>query len=145
MEPQNYKIVLGTWADLERDAASVREEVFIQEQGVSVEEEMDQRDPACIHAVAYGPDGTAAGTGRLLPDGHIGRMAVRKPHRGKGVGALLLAQLVDEARRRGHLQVELAAQVHAQAFYAAQGFVAEGPVFLDAGIDHVNMRRVLTA
>ena len=145
MEPQNYKIVLGTWADLERDAASVREEVFIQEQGVSVEEEMDQRDPACIHVVAYGLDGTAVGTGRLLPDGHIGRMAVRKPHRGKGVGALLLAQLVDEARRRGHLQVELAAQVHAQAFYAAQGFVAEGPVFLDAGIDHVNMRRVLTA
>ena len=137
MSAEDYRIELGGWNALEDDAALVRHEVFIQEQGVSLEEEMDQRDASCVHVVAYDTHGTPVGTGRLLPDGHIGRMAVRKPHRGRGVGAMLL-------RRRGHLQVELAAQVHAQAFYAGQGFIAEGPVFVDAGIDHVNMRRVLT-
>lgn len=145
MSAEDYRIELGGWNALEHDAALVRHEVFIQEQGVSLEEEMDQRDASCVHVVAYDTHRTPVGTGRLLPDGHIGRMAVRKPHRGRGVGAMLLARLVDEARRRGHLQVELAAQVHAQAFYAGQGFIAEGPVFVDAGIDHVNMRRVLTA
>lgn len=142
---EDYRIVLGDWDSCGQDAALIRHEVFVLEQQVPIEEEMDARDALCVHALAYGPDGTPVGTGRLLPDGHIGRMAVRKPQRGKGVGALLLARLVDEARRRGHLQVELAAQLHARDFYAAQGFVAEGPVFLDAGIDHVNMKRLLTA
>lgn len=142
---EDYRIVLGDWAVCADDATLVRHEVFVVEQQVPLEEEMDQRDAVCLHAVVYGPDGQPAGTGRLLPDGHIGRMAVRKPHRGKGLGSLLLTSLVDAARRQGHLQVELAAQLHAQGFYAAHGFVAEGPVFLDAGIDHINMRRVLTA
>lgn len=106
---------------------------------------MDEHDAVCVHALAYGPDGTPAGTGRLLPDGHIGRMAVRRPQRGRGVGAMLLTRLMEEARRRGHRQVVLAAQLHAQAFYAVHGFVAEGPVFLDAGIDHINMRCILAA
>ena len=141
----NYRVVVGDWQICGKDAALIRHEVFVVEQQVPLEEEMDARDAVCVHAVAYGEDGQAVGTGRLLPDGHIGRMAVRKPHRGNGVGSLLLTQLIDEARRGGHLQVELAAQVHAQRFYIAHGFVAEGPVFLDAGIDHVNMRRVLTA
>lgn len=141
----DYRIVIGDWAACSADATAVRHEVFIVEQRVPPEEEMDERDAVCVHAVAYGPDGTAVGTGRLLPDGHIGRMAVRKSERGRGIGSLLLNSLIDEARRRGHLQVALAAQVHAQGFYAAHGFLAEGPVFLDAGIDHVNMRRVLTA
>jgi len=142
---EDCRVVLGSWAECGRDATEVRHEVFVREQRVPIEEEMDERDAVCVHVVVYGPDGAPVGTGRLLPDGHIGRMAVRGPQRGKGVGALMLARLVDEARRRGHLQVQLAAQLHAQDFYAAQGFVAEGPVFLDAGIDHINMRRVLTA
>lgn len=140
-----YRVVLGSWQEHAEAAAAIRHEVFVQEQQVPVEEEMDERDAACTHALVYAPDGRAAATGRLLPDGHIGRMAVRKEFRGKGVGALLLGALVDEARRRGHLQVALAAQIHARDFYARQGFVAEGPVFKDAGIDHVGMRRVLTA
>ncbi len=142
---EDCRIVLGDWTACGRDAAAVRYEVFVQEQHVSIEEEMDERDAVCVHAVAYNPDGVAMGTGRLLPDGHIGRMAVRQAHRGRGVGALLLNSLIDEARRRGHLQVALAAQIHAQPFYAAHGFLPEGPIFQDAGIDHVNMRRVLTA
>ena len=142
---EGYQIVLGDWAAFGKDASLIRHEVFVVEQHVSLEEEMDGRDEACVHAIAYRPDGVPVGTGRLLPDGHIGRLTVLRPQRGKGVGALLLIRLVDEARRQGHLQVELAAQLHAQPFYAAHGFVAEGPVFLDAGIDHINMRRILTA
>lgn len=142
--PQGYRIVLGDWNACANDAKAIRHEVFVVEQQVPIEEEMDERDAVCVHAVAYGPEGQPVGTGRLLPDGHIGRMAVRKALRGKGLGAMLLGSLVDEARRRGHLQVILAAQLHARDFYAAQGFVPEGPVFEDAGIDHVNMRRVLT-
>jgi len=144
-ELEGYRLVLGDWSDCGADAALVRNEVFVQEQRVSLEEEMDGRDAGCVHAIVYDRAGVPVGTGRLLPDGHIGRMAVRRPERGQGVGSLLLTGLIDEARRRGHLQVILAAQVHAQAFYTAHGFRAEGRVFLDAGIDHINMRRDLTA
>lgn len=142
---ERYRITVGDWAVCGKDAAAIRYEVFVREQHVSEEEEMDDMDAVCVHAVAYAPDGVPVGTGRLLPDGHIGRMAVRRHVRGGGVGSLLLNCLIDEARRRGHLEVALAAQVHAQGFYAVHGFMAEGPVFLDAGIDHVHMRRVLTA
>lgn len=143
--PENYRVVLGSWAEYGKDASAIRQEVFVREQQVPLEEELDERDAFCVHALVYGSDGVPVGTGRLLPDGHIGRMAVRQSHRGKGVGALLLTSLVEEARRRGHSQVMLAAQLHAQAFYAAHGFQAEGPVFPDAGIDHINMRRALPA
>ncbi|MER1967018.1 GNAT family N-acetyltransferase [Castellaniella sp. GW247-6E4] len=101
-------------------------------------------DAQCVHAIAYAADGRPMGTGRLLPDGHIGRMAVRKPWRGQGVGAALLAALVDEARRRGDEEVILAAQLRARPFYARHGFVEEGPTFMEAGIPHVLMRRRLT-
>lgn len=141
---EDYRLMLGDWAACGKDAALIRHEVFVREQHVPIEEELDERDAVCVHAVAYDADGTPVGTGRLLPDGHIGRMAVRRSQRGRGVGAMLLNRLVEEARRRGHAQVELAAQLHAQAFYAAHGFVTEGPVFLDAGIDHIHMRRKLT-
>src|SRR5690606_12325063 len=120
---QGYRVVLGSWENFGRDAAAVRHEVFVLEQQVPLEEEMDERDATCVHAVAYDAEGAPGGTGRLLPDGHIGRMAVLRSQRGRGVGSMLLNSLVDEARRRGHLQVALAAQLHAQAFYASHGFL----------------------
>ncbi len=139
------KVILGDWASCQRDAMVIRHEVFVQEQHVPVEEEQDLEDPHCIHAVAYEEQGAAVGTGRLLRNAHIGRMAVLAQYRGLGVGSLLLTALVNEARRQRYLEVVLAAQLHAQAFYAAHGFVAEGGVFLDAGIEHVTMRHALTA
>lgn len=142
--PDQFRLVLGGWPLCKKDASAIRDEVFVHEQNVPPELELDEHDAECIHVVAYDGD-KPAGTGRLLPDGHIGRLAVRRPYRGQGLGSLILTSLVDEARRQGHLQVELAAQLHAQGFYAAHGFVAEGEVFLDAGIDHIMMRRVLTA
>lgn len=80
-------------------------------------------------------------TGRLLPDGHIGRMAVRQCGRGQGVGLQILTALVQAARQRGDTQALLAAQLHAQLSYARHGFVEEGETFLDAGIAHRLMRR----
>ena len=141
---EDYRLVVDTWAVCRQDATQVRYDVFVMEQNVPLDEELDSRDADCLHAVAYSPDGLPVGTGRLLPDGHIGRMAVRRPYRGQGVGAMLLKCLVEEARQRGHRQLELAAQLHAMGFYSAHGFIAEGPVFLDAGIEHRNMRRSLS-
>ncbi len=139
------KVRLGNWESCKQDAINIRHQVFVQEQNVPVEEELDAEDENCIHAVAYDESGVAVGTGRLLPNAHIGRMAVLAAYRGMGVGTKLLTALVDEARRQRYLEVVLSAQLHAQNFYAAHGFVAEGNVYMDAGIEHVTMRHALTA
>ncbi|NYT59583.1 GNAT family N-acetyltransferase [Alcaligenaceae bacterium] len=138
-------IIVGDWEACKADAAAIRHAVFVQEQQVPAEIELDEKDPYCVHAVAYNEQGLALGTGRLLPDGHIGRMAVQAHCRGLGVGSMLLQALVDEARLRNYLEVVLSAQLHAQDFYARHGFVAEGAVYIDAGIKHVTMRHALTA
>ncbi|HMZ77178.1 MAG TPA: GNAT family N-acetyltransferase, partial [Rhodocyclaceae bacterium] len=77
--------------------------------------------------------------GRLLPDGHVGRMAVLPAWRGRGVGRAVLTALMAEARRRGLSRLVLHAQTHAEGFYAGFGFVAEGEVFDDAGLPHRTM------
>ena len=140
---EGIRITTGSWERLGEDATRVRYAVFVEEQKVPVEIELDASDPQCVHAVAYAPDGAAVGTGRLLPDAHIGRMAVLSECRGQGVGSLILRRLVECARQRGDAEVVLSAQTHAQAFYAAHGFVPEGDLYLDAGIEHVLMRRRL--
>lgn len=137
-------ITLGDWAACRKDAMAVRHAVFVQEQHVPPELEMDDQDERCVHAVAYDESGTPVGTGRLLPDAHIGRMAVLAAYRRDGVGSRLLSALVNEARRRKYMEVVLSAQLHALDFYARHGFVAEGEVYLDAGIQHVTMRHALT-
>jgi predicted esterase YcpF (UPF0227 family)/predicted GNAT family N-acyltransferase len=137
---EGRRVVTGRWEDLRDEASRIRLEVFVDEQQVPLEEELDARDAQCLHAIAYDVDGQPMGTGRLLPDGHIGRMAVRKAWRGQGVGSLLLSTLMDAARRRGDAEVVLDAQLHARPFYARHGFVEEGETFMDAGIPHRVMR-----
>ena len=88
-------------------------------------------------------DGRAVGTGRLLPDGHIGRMAVLREARARGVGGAMLERLVEEARRRGFREAVLSAQTHALAFYRKHGFEAVGEAYEEAGIPHQEMRRAL--
>lgn len=139
------KIQVGDWAACREDAMAIRHEVFVQEQNVPLELELDHQDENCIHAVAYNSKGEAIGTGRLLPDGHIGRIAVKASFRGKGIGSKLLDALMNEARRRHHMEVVLSAQTHALKFYTRRGFVAEGITYMDAGIEHVTMRHPLTA
>ena len=139
------KIELLDWAAAQAEAQRIRFAVFVEEQGVPAELEMDDQDAHCLHALAYwtdadAADGRAVGTGRLLPDGHIGRMAVLKDWRGRGAGRALLRALIDAARRRGDLEVALNSQVHAMGFYAAEGFEPEGAVYEEAGIPHQAMR-----
>ncbi|MDY7578998.1 GNAT family N-acetyltransferase [Herbaspirillum sp. RTI4] len=135
-------LVLGGWDTLQQEASAIRHTVFVLEQNVPVELENDALDAVCLHAVARNAAGVALATGRLLPDGHIGRMAVMKEARGSGIGALVLKALLQAALQRGDAVIALNAQWHAQAFYAAYGFVAEGAQFMDAGIPHIVMRYV---
>ena len=117
----------------------VRESVFVREQNVPLELEWDGLDEQCVHAIAVASDGTVIGTARMLPDGHIGRMAVVPGWRRRGVGSALLRALLAEAWRRGIAKPYLHAQVHAVGFYEGHGFHAVGDVFMDAGIPHLEM------
>lgn len=136
-----YDIRFGDWGAMSADAKAIRFEVFVAEQGVPAEIELDHMDPVCLHAVAYDAAGTPIGTGRLLPDGHIGRMAVRKMARGTGVGSALLLALMEQARLRGDHSVALSSQSQAAPFYERHGFAIEGEEFFEAGIAHINMQR----
>lgn len=138
-----FSVRLCDWDVARIEAREIRELVFVREQGVPPQLEMDEQDALCDHALAYAQEGCAVGTGRLLPDGHIGRMAVLKEWRGKGVGALLLQALVEQARSRGHATVRLNAQTQAAGFYRRSGFDVSGPEFMEAGIAHVAMQRDL--
>ncbi|GJI93713.1 acetyltransferase [Duganella caerulea] len=135
-----HNIRTGDWTALNADAKLIRFEVFVEEQKVPAELEMDHMDAVCLHAVAYDAAGTPVGTGRLLPDGHIGRMAVRQFARGSGVGGALLQVLMAQARARGDQQVALSAQSHAAPFYERHGFAIDGDEFFEAGIAHINMQ-----
>ena len=132
-------IELLPWERARELASPIRFEVFVREQRVPAEIELDDMDAKCLHVLAMdGP--TAVGTGRLLPDGHIGRMAVLKSHRNRGVGAAMLKRLIEAARSRGDREVALSAQVRAVPFYRAHGFVEEGAEYEEAGIAHQAMR-----
>jgi predicted GNAT family N-acyltransferase len=139
----DFSIRILPWADARAAAQPIREAVFVAEQGVPPEIELDDWDERCEHAIAYDAAGAPVGTGRLLPDGHIGRMAVLRESRGKGVGARLLDALIERARARGISRVALNAQAHAAPFYARFGFVVAGEAFMEAGIPHLAMERDL--
>ncbi len=121
---------------------AIREEVFVREQFVPVDMEWDEFDERSHHVMAM-VDDVPVGTGRLLPDGHIGRMAVLKPWRGHGAGGALLTSLMNVARELGMRRVVLNAQIQAMPFYLRHGFQAEGEKFMDAGIPHRRMWRDL--
>ena len=141
-ETAGFQVTLHEWHECAARASAVRAAVFVEEQGVSQEEEQDGRDAQCVHALAR-LNGVVVGTGRLRPEGGIGRMAVLPAYRGKGVGGMLLQALLQAAISRGHDQVYLAAQEHALAFYLRYGFLPEGERFFEAGMPHVMMRREL--
>ena len=122
---------------------AVREAVFVQEQGVPVELEWDDLDPLCHHVIARDAEGQPIGTGRLTPEHKIGRMAVLADWRGRGVGDALLLALIEQARKLDWHEVSLHAQVSAIGFYARHGFLPYGERFVEAGIDHQSMRRLL--
>lgn len=130
----------GFWKALEHPASAVRLMVFVAEQKVPKEEEIDALDPLSTHFVARDSRHTAVGTARITPDGRIGRLAVLKPFRGRGVGAKLLEAVLAFARESGMREVTLHAQTHARGFYERFGFREEGDLFDECGIEHVFMR-----
>ncbi len=115
---------------------AVREAVFIREQRVPPEMEWDEEDLTSTHLLARAATGEPIGTARLLPDGHIGRMAVLREWRGRGVGAAMLREMLTIARERGWQEIRLSAQVHAIPFYRRFGFVETGPEFMEVEIPH---------
>jgi predicted GNAT family N-acyltransferase len=136
------RIELMSWDKARALASPIRFTVFVEEQGVPREIELDEQDAVSIHAIVF-EQGKPVATGRLLPDGHIGRMAVLKDWRDRGIGALMLAALMNRAKERGDAEVVLSAQVQAVPFYRAHGFRAEGEEYLEAGIRHQAMKRRL--
>ena len=140
---KDLHVAVRGWDEAEACVMPVRTEVFVVEQGVPAEIERDALDAVCRHAIARDAGGRVIATGRLLPDGHIGRMAVLRTARGAGVGGAVLQALIAEAARRGLPEVALNAQTHALAFYRRHGFEAVGEVFMEAGIPHRAMRRTV--
>ncbi|MGH8809650.1 MAG: GNAT family N-acetyltransferase [Noviherbaspirillum sp.] len=136
----SQRVTIGDWTTQKTGAQAVRHDVFVVEQKVPLEMEWDAMDAVCLHALASDADGRAVATGRLLPDGHIGRMAVLETARGQGIGGAILLALMAEAKRRGDRVVMLNAQTHAEPFYRRYDFVRDGEEFMEAGIPHIHMR-----
>ena len=133
---------VGDWTELGTAAAQVRTAVFVREQGIPAALEWDAADAECLHCVAF--DGAQpVATGRLLPDGHIGRMAVLPAWRRGGLGGTILERLVAAARERGDAVAMLNAQRQVESFYRRHGFETVSEPFDEAGIEHVSMRRAL--
>jgi hypothetical protein len=124
------------------DICAIRYEVFVDEQNVPEELEIDGLDGEAKHVLAF-VDGVPIGTGRILDDGHIGRVAVLKDYRGFGIGKLIMKELIKWAQDITLKKVWLSSQWHAHSFYLDLGFVCVGDIYKEAGIDHIKMYRVL--
>jgi predicted GNAT family N-acyltransferase len=139
-------ILIRPWQEAQKDAIQVRHEVFILEQRVPEELEIDEFDPFAFHALAYF-NNACIGTARLLINddgsGQIGRMAVLIAFRNKGLGRQIMKVLIETAKLKGISSLALHAQVSAIPFYEKLGFVANGPIYDEAGISHRNMMMVL--
>jgi predicted GNAT family N-acyltransferase len=133
----------AAWPRDQAAIASIRDDVFVRELGVPPALASDGRDAGCEHAIAEDADGRAIGCARLLADGSIGRVAVRRDWRRRGVGGALLERLVEIAAARGQARVSLNAQTDACGFYARHGFARVGDPWIEAGLEHVTMRREL--
>ena len=140
------EILLKSWKEAEVDAFLVRQEVFILEQGVPAELELDEFDLSADHVLVY-QDAHCIGTGRLLnlsaKQAQIGRMAVLAKFIGKGVGKQIMRKLVDLAASQGVRKIILHSQVSALPFYEKLGFQAQGKSYDEAGIPHRNMMLIL--
>ena len=134
-----FTVSLIGWHDGEPLLKSVREAVFIREQNVPAELEWDGLDESCRHALALSHKGDAIGCGRMLANGHIGRIAVLPQWRKKKVGTAIMEALLDYARAHYYKQVDVDAQTYAVPFYQGFEFVERGEIFLDAGLPHIKM------
>ena len=146
MIPDDFTVSVADWSnDYDRAACeAVRDQVFVIEQQVAREDDRDEFDPRSRHVLARDASGNPIGTGRLTPDGMIGRMAVMRDWRGRQVGAMMLNALLEQARALAYPNIELHAQSQAVPFYEHFGFERYGEEFVECGISHWHMRRELT-
>lgn len=139
-------ILIQAWQEASKQANAIRQKVFIEEQGVPQEMELDEFDPIASHALAFQGD-QCIGTGRLIETtqnaGQIGRMAVLAGFRGNGTGKAILMALIELARSQKMSSISLHSQVSAIPFYEKFGFIAQGSVYEEAGIPHRNMMLIL--
>ena len=141
----DFQIEVCDWANAaDREGLrEVREDVFVREQHVPREMEIDDDDPRSVHVLARTRTGAPIGSGRLTPDGRVGRVAVMRDWRGRGVGTMLLQTLLEQARARRLAAVFIHAQCEAVPFWLRHGFTSVGEEFEEAGIPHVAMQRAL--
>ncbi|TVQ08845.1 MAG: GNAT family N-acetyltransferase [Balneolaceae bacterium] len=135
----NIQVRLAGWSGDQSEIRRIRTLVFIEEQEIPEDEEFDDADPSAIHVLAHDTNGEAIGTARLLDYKKIGRVAVMRNWRGRGVGKALILFLMQVARENGAPAVELDAQVYAIPFYEKLGYRVTGEEFMDAGIPHRKM------
>lgn len=133
-----YKIIESGWEQLEKDAKYIREQVFIQEQGIAPEDEWDDLDAIVLHFIVYDKEQPIA-TARLLPQHSVGRVAVLMPYRKQGIGKILMQYIIEYARQHKLPYLKLSAQTYVTAFYEALGFKVQGEVYQDCGIPHIDM------
>lgn len=137
------------WAEMPdvivEDAFKIREEVFVKEQGFN--EEFDAKDHECLHIVGYDGDMPIC-CARLFKKSedtwYVGRIAVKKVHRGTGLGALLMKAVEEKARNLGGKRLILGAQCRASGFYEKQGFEKYGEEYLEECCPHIMMGKALT-
>ena len=137
----NIQSKICDYKDNEKDICKIRFEVFVDEQNVPEDLEIDGLDDEAKHVLAY-IDGKPIGTGRILSDGHIGRVAVLKKYRGLGIGNSIMKVLIKWAQQNKFEKLWLSSQWHAHSFYLGLGFVCEGDIYEEAGIDHIKMFRM---
>ena len=136
------QILVATFRDQQAAIKSVRHRVFVKEQGIDPRLEWDDQDHHAVFALAM-DETNCIGTGRLLPNGKIGRMAVLPEWRRSGIGSMLLNTLLAQAETMGLKTVTLSAQIQVCEFYKRHAFIAVGSPFIEAGIPHQEMLRNL--
>jgi len=124
------------------DIIRIRTLVFVDEQGIDSTVDFDGLDEVATHILIFSQN-KAIATGRILDDGHIGRIAVLKEHRKRGVGAKVLQTLLASAEAKGFARVYLGSQIQAVDFYKKLGFTICGEIFMDAGLEHIEMELFL--
>ena len=138
----NISSIICDYESYTKDICAIRCKVFVGEQKVPEELEIDGLDDQAKHVLAF-VDGVPIGTGRILSDGHIGRVAVLKDYRGLGIGKSIMKDLIKWAQNMNLEKVWLSSQWHAHSFYLDLGFVCVGEIYKEAGIDHIKMFRTL--
>lgn len=133
-----FRVENGSWEQLKNDAQLIRTQVFIVEQKIAEPYEWDDQDAISQHFIVYDQDKPIA-TARILKNHSVGRVAVLEEYRGKGIGRLMMLEIIAEAQKQHRPYLQLSSQFHATSFYENLGFNVLGHIYDDCEIPHINM------